>query len=191
MSMLITPGRTRPEPLAPEQEEEVRKSLKELDSLLDIKWLPYCRMGSDGELEGRYALICTWPAADGRWKLYRSGDIGEPFDILGYYEVGMDGRPQWFGQGNAEEPHRPVDPREVHRQALELLGKMDNTREPWKDRVRKVAEENAALRERRRKEAADEMLQGMKYYRQKVQGKPLLPGASMEGQEAPETEEAS
>jgi hypothetical protein len=170
----------------PQGDEEamavVRVELKQLDPLLDVRWFPTVRMcASSGQMEGRYALVCQWPQADRRWEMHQRGEIGEPFDILGFFEASGD-EMDWFsggegvdldGSGRRKAPF-PVDPRDVMAKTLELLGKMDNTRESWKERLKKSAEDNAALIEKRKQAVLDEAMDGFDYYRKKVQGSPIV-----------------
>jgi hypothetical protein len=153
--------------------KEMRGVLKQLDPLLDVRWFPYVRVAQNGALEGRYALICQWPQADRRWEMYHNGDIGEPFDILGYYEVVGD-EMDWHSGGLSEGSRALMDPSSVMEKTMELLGKMDNSRHSWRDRLRKSAQHNKDLMEKRKAEVLDETLEGFKHFRKKVQGSPIV-----------------
>lgn len=160
-----------PGPLSEQRMDRVRRALKELDPLLDIRWVPMARWNPrQQKMDGRYALICRWPEIDDRWEMFHSGEIGEPFDVIGYYEVSAgSGEMDWFS-GNGE----PVDPSIVMDRTLALLASCDNTRQSWKERVRKSAEHNRRLREKRKQEVVDETVQGMKHYRKKIRGEPIV-----------------
>src|SRR5258708_40365601 len=74
----------------------VRARLRGIDSLLDVRSCPCAVWDAKAkDYEGRYALIVRWPSSDSRWEMVRSGEIGEAFDILG-----------WF----AEDLHDPDSP---------------------------------------------------------------------------------
>jgi len=166
----------RQEEPSSESREKAEAILKQLDPLLGIVWLPFARYDEKrDEWEGRYALTCTWPQVDKRWELYRSGDLGEPFDILGMFEE--DGKMlTWHSVGSS-----PVlDPMSVMDSALEVLGKMDLTRQDWKERVKKNAEHNKALAEKRRKDMIGDVVHGMVEERRRVTHAPLVVGADLE-----------
>lgn len=153
--------------------EEARKILKQLDPLLDIVWVPFARYSEkDDAWSGRYALVCTWPQADKRWEMYHAGDIGEPFDVLGYFEA--DGEQMsWFQPGT--EP--VLDPLSVMDKAIELLGTFDNERSSWKDRMRKAMQHNRDLTAKRRREVTEEAVYGMTQDRRLVNRNPQIQGA--------------
>src|SRR5688572_26054592 len=75
-------ARIGPQP-QPEAEAALRVTLRDLDPLLDVRWF---HLGADanGTPQGRYGLTCQWPQSDKRWEMYRTGEIGEPYDILGW-----------------------------------------------------------------------------------------------------------
>lgn len=170
MQVRARPG---PQQMPAEREDEVRQTLKELDPLLDLKWLPFARVRADGSYEGRYALTCKWPQNDGRWELYRRGEIGEPYDILGIFEVeeGKDGI-LWHSDGTKQA--MPVSPDMVMDRTLELLAECDSEREDWKERVRRSAEHNRELVRKRREEMVDEAKQGLQYYQKKLRKEPIV-----------------
>jgi hypothetical protein len=159
-------------PMGLEREDAVRALLKELDPLLGLVWLPFARYSPDGRPEGRYALTCRWPQQDMRWELYHSGEIGEPFDILGMFETQGDGM-AWFGSGS-DQQNAAIEPDAVMDRTIELLGKMDNTRFPWRDKLRKNSEHNLALRRKRQQEVVDEAVDGMKDRRRQLQKVPYV-----------------
>lgn len=133
-------------------EEIVRAELKQMDPLLDIRWVPNAVPTEiDGvTFEGRYALICTWPQADRRWELYNKGEIGEPFDIFGWF-VEPD------AEGNIHNGTRlPVDPLELLDVVKRFIAKGDNARNPWRQRMRKAIEHNERHRAKQDAEIVDE-----------------------------------
>lgn len=167
MSQLIVGSNSRDGArISPEQEEMVRARLKELDRLLDLRYFP-----GVGNRSGRYGLIVRWADADPRWAAYRSGDIGEPFDCLGWFT-------QAAGSGDFHEPcDVPVRPDDLLDKVIEFLrAKCDQqgVSGTWKDRMRASMEANKAQRERVRQEAADEMFAGLEYGRKKVLGEPIV-----------------
>lgn len=132
----------------PEREAQARQILKEIDPLLDVRWM-------DGVK--RYALLCRWPENDRRWELVRSGEIGAPEDVLG-----------WFTQGSGgiqTAEALPVDPLEMMDRIVEWLGKMDNQAQSWKDRMRKTVERNAEVRRKAKQAIIDETMDQAEYYK--------------------------
>src|SRR5581483_7017023 len=116
---------TRPE-RNEQLEAKVDAELKQLDSLLGIQWFEAVKYNERQNVyEGRYALTCRWPQSDKRWELYQRGEIGEPFDILG-----------WFTDDMFDGNSAAVDPEMIWNKTLELLASADNTRHPWKDRLK-------------------------------------------------------
>lgn len=134
----------RPQPNE-EAEGRVRALLKSMDSLLDVRWFPAAYYNAKHkDYEGRYGLICTWPQTDKRWEMYHSGEIGEPFDILG-----------WFCEDIHDAESIPRDVDSMERLVVELLGKCDNERFPWRQRMAELVGKNAALRKSRQQEMID------------------------------------
>lgn|SRR5512135_619010 len=141
---MLTVVRHRPEPNE-EVEQRVRAELQQIDSLLDIRWVPTAVFNPQHrDFEGRYALICNWPSADKRWEMYRTGEIGEHFDALG-----------WFCTDIHDPESVPVSPDSIGQKVIELLGKCDNTQHPWRDRLRQLVEKNTAIRNRNKQEVLD------------------------------------
>lgn len=126
-------------------ELKVKEQLRGLDSLLDIQWVPMAAFNSANEYEGRYGLICKWPSGDGRWKMYQSGEIGEPYDFIG-----------WFCTDMQDASSIPVDLDSIEAKVVELLGKCDNTRYPWRERMGQLVHKNAKMRKDRQKEFIDQ-----------------------------------
>lgn len=150
-----TPVSSKPMPM-PEREATVRERLKEIDRSLDIKWFETAVFNERlDRYEGRYGLIVTWPPSDPRWKLYREGEIGEPFDLLG-----------WFCTDLERADSVPVEPQAMWQKIRELLGRCDNTNQPWKQRMAEAFERNAERRKEVRNEALDEVEQRLveEYY---------------------------
>lgn len=119
----------------PEAEAEVREKLKSIDELLDIRYV---------EWAGRYSLVCKWPQIDPRWKMYQAGEIGEPYDSLG-----------WFCTDMQDPQSIPVSVDSIEQLVMERLASCDNTQSPWKDRMRQVIDKNAKVREARKQAVAD------------------------------------
>jgi len=134
----------------PRSEEEVRSWLKEVDPLLDIRWFDTPVRSSRGRhAEGRYAILCRWPEADSRWEMYRSGEIGDCHDILGWC-VEPDGE-----TGLQSADGKPVNPDTIRERIAHWLGRMDCTREPWRKRMQRTVENNERLRKQRIAEVVD------------------------------------
>lgn len=120
----------------PALEEKIRTQLKSIDSLLDIKWMPHAVFSEKGgELEGRYCLACDWPTGDSRWEMYQTGEIQEHFDMLG-----------WFCTDIHDANSVPVEIDSIESKVIELLGKCDNTRHSWRDKMKQIVEKNAKVR---------------------------------------------
>lgn len=129
-------------------EQRIRDVLQRMDSLLDIRWFRHAFFNERHEVfEGRYALVCKWMPNDKRWELVQTGEIAEEeaIDLLA-----------WFTRDkqNAETP--PVEEGAIENLALELLGSIDATRFPFKQRMLSIAEKNVAARKNRRAEVLDE-----------------------------------
>lgn len=143
-----------------DQEVAVRQILKGMDPLLDIKWFPHA-VGS----EGRYALVCRWPQADRRWELHQSGEIGgEPIDILGWFVEPDDHGGLHNGTGV------PVEPMLLMDKICEWLGAMDNSRQPWRDRMLKAVEHNRREEKKKAASIVDETMDQTAYYTKKFFG---------------------
>lgn len=115
-----------------EREEEVRVKLKQIDELLDIQYVDWA---------GRYALIVKWPQSDERWKMFQSGEISSPYDNLG-----------WFCEDMQDPKSLPVGVDSIENKVLERLASCDNTKTPWKARMRSIAEKNMKARKARQEE---------------------------------------
>jgi len=168
MTLHIKTGRPEPQP---EAELVMRAALRDLDPLLDVRWFPasvYCRQTES--LEGRYAVICTWPQTDRRWSAYHAGEIGEPHDILGWLTDASGRLADWFEPGDAAA----ADLAALTPRVLEMLGKCDNTRQPWAKRMASVVGGNAARREAVRALAAEEMHDHLAYHGKRMAGEPIV-----------------
>lgn len=136
---------SRPEP-NPALEAKVREQLKAIDSLLDIKWMPYAIFNPKANtMEGRYCLANEWPQGDPRWQLYQSGEIQEHWDMIG-----------WFCTDIHNAHSVPVDPDSIEQKVIELLGRCDNSRHQWRDRMKDMVEKNAKKRKAQRQVLIDQ-----------------------------------
>ena len=115
--------------------EQVRAKLKAIDSLLDIQYVEWAQ---------RYALTVQWPQSDERWKMFQSGEIGAPFDNLG-----------WFTEDIQDPQSLPVSVDSIENLVLERIASCDNTRYPWKDRMKDIIAKNAKVRKSRQQEIID------------------------------------
>lgn len=116
--------------------ETVRQKLKEIDGLLDLLYV---------EWAGRYCLISHWPSSDERWKMFESGEIGAAYDSLG-----------WFCEDMQDPQSLPVSVDSIENKVLELLASCDNTKHPWRDRMREIVAKNAKLRKDRKDKLAEQ-----------------------------------
>ena len=119
-----------------QDETAIREKLKSIDELLDIQYV---------EWAGRYSLVCQWPQSDERWKLYQSGEISAPYDSLG-----------WFCEDIQDPSSLPVSIDSIENKVLERLASCDNTKTPWKDRMRDIIERNAKVRKSRQQEIVEQ-----------------------------------
>lgn len=142
MSQLIL-GHSRPEPMSEDDERNVRAELRSIDSLLDLRFVPNVYAGKTGD-EGRYALICRWPQSDKRWELFQRGELGEAFDILGWYTTDVH-------SANSV----PTRPDEVWELTHRLLASADNDLLPWRKRLANAAQANIDLKKKRRQDFLD------------------------------------
>lgn len=137
-------GYSRPEP-QPDAEEAVRRLLKSIDTLLDVKWFPYAIINQKyNSFEGRYGLICQWPQNDQRWELYQKGEVEDPIDMLG-----------WFCTDIHDANSLPVSVDSMEQKIVELLGKCDGERMPHTKRMKQIIEKNAKLRTSRKSTVND------------------------------------
>ncbi len=147
-------------------EKLVRATIKGLDPLLDLLWVPQAR--GTGNIDGRYCITYRWHDSDKRWEMYQKGEIGECFDILGWFTEAA-------GRGDFHEPSSlPVDPGSILDRVVEFLGKCDNERETAMSRMKRTMEDNALRREVVKKEAIYEMFEHLEYNRQNLASNPLI-----------------
>lgn len=123
-------GRTPRAERNEQTEEAVRIKLKSIDSLLDIVYV---------EWAGRYSLICQWPQTDPRWEMYQKGELGAPYDSLG-----------WYCQDMQDPSSLPVDVDSIEQLVMARLASCDNTQYPWRDRMREIIAKNAKVRQSRK-----------------------------------------
>lgn len=121
----------------PEREQEVREKLQAIDSLLDIQYV---------EWAGRYALMVKWPESDPRWEMYRNGEIGSPFDNLG-----------WFCEDMQNPDSMPTTVDGIENKVLALLASCDNTKQSWKARLAQTVEHNAKVKKQRQQIALEQV----------------------------------
>jgi hypothetical protein len=148
----------------PHVEERARAFLKSKDSLLDIRWVPFAYFNEkQGKMEGAYAITIAWAPIDKRWVLYRSGEIGEPFDILGWY---------------AEDIHNPesgpLSPEYAEERVMKLLASADNLKTPWKKRMLQSMENNKKVREDNKKILGDMIHDEASYLFNQVKHVPIV-----------------
>lgn len=118
------------------QEAKLREWLKSLDSLLDINYVPWAE---------RYSLICRWPQADVRWPLYQSGEIGEPYDSLG-----------WLCKDAGDSASVPLNLDDCEAIVIERLAACDNEIRGWKSRMSDTITNNKKVRKDRQQLALDQ-----------------------------------
>lgn len=116
------------------------------DPLLSIRWYPTVFFNQrQKQWEGRYALVVRWPQIDKRWGTVPLG-YEEPYDILG-----------WFCEDMQDANTTPADPVSIMGKVTELLGKCDNTRQPWMARMKATVEHNLRQHEKVKEEALDQV----------------------------------
>lgn len=148
----------------PQVADEVGRKLREIDQLLGIRWFERAVFSDDGtEWEGRYGLIVRWPENDPRWEMYRSGDIGEPVDRLG-----------WFTTDPTNGNSVPVDPLDMFDKIIELLARCDLEKTPWAGRMKSVMEGNRAQMKKNEDDFKDEAIQGLMYDRKQMAGESIV-----------------
>jgi len=76
--------------------------------------------------------------------MFQSGEIGAPFDNLG-----------WFTEDIQDPQSLPVSVDSIENLVLERIASCDNTRYPWKDRMKDIIAKNAKVRKSRQQEIID------------------------------------
>ena len=131
MGLIYQPNYIPPQPM-PDVEERVRKELQAIDPLLDITWVDDVVPNPAHQLyEGRYALICRWPASDGRWQAVREDGYTDAYDMLG-----------WFCEDPANADSIPQDPYNMMALIYKLLQNADSEEAPWYERMSQVFGKN-------------------------------------------------
>jgi hypothetical protein len=153
-----------------ETERAVREVLARMDPLLGIMWVPTVfRNERAGRWEGRYALTCAWPRADKRWAQVQSGEVAEQdaVDIIG-----------WLCTDMQDAQSVPVTGEGVETRVLELLGKMDNTRYPWKQRMLATIEKNVKRHQATKNDALNLTHDVAEHFYRQAKGVPQSTGAN-------------
>jgi len=154
-------GHVAPEP-SQELEERIRPILKNLDELLDIKWInPAIYNTTYDRAEGRYAITCRWPQADRRWTIEH---YGEPYDIL-----------CWACTDLSNASSIPLKPEEVENRVLDFLYRCDNTRESWKVRMAQTIENNKRVKRGLKDQVLDHAHDEFGYYHKKIAHEHFVP----------------
>ena len=127
-------------------EKRVERMLQDIDRHLHLQW---------HDLFQRYYIANKWHDQDPRWELHRQGEVGDPYDILGWFTSDLD---------SAED------------RVLEFLGRMDQTRETWKQRMKASIEHNKKVQEDLRKQGVEEMTEALEYNRKRIFSEPVKRG---------------
>lgn len=134
-----------------ELEAKVNAELQQhCDPSLHIEWVPEVVATPRGR-EGRYALVCDWHPND-----KRNADVPlgyrERWDLLG-----------WFCEDMQNAETVPVAPDAIVAKARELLGRCDNTRDPWRRRIQRAVDHNAELMAQQQRLADDMVADAVGY----------------------------
>jgi hypothetical protein len=154
---------------SPEVETTLRETLVKLDPLLSVRWVAHAAFNRQHQrFEGRYALTCRWPMADKRWKEVHEGRHPEyeACDIVG-----------WLCEDMSDPESLPTSPDGITDRVLALLGTMDNTRYPWKDRMMRTVRKNAKVHETLKNDVLDLTHGVAEYYYRQAKGVPQSTGA--------------
>lgn len=159
-------------PPAPSSELEntLRETLQTLDPLLGVRWIAHAAYNQQAQrFEGRYALTCRWPTIDKRWKFVQEGQHpeAEACDIIG-----------WLCEDMQEPSSVPTSPDGITDRVIALLGTMDNTRYPWKERMQRTVQKNAAVYKTQKDEVLDLTHDVASYYARQAKGIPQSTGAN-------------
>lgn len=173
MSLIEVVGRPDEVP-GPEAstEENLRKVLQEMDGLLDVKWVPIAMWNQvKSRWEGRYALIVNWPSADKRHGMVQTGEVDPKLahDIVG-----------WFCDDMQDPKSVPTSLQGIEDRVIALLGTMDNTRYPWKQRFMSTIEKNKKRHAEIKQEAGDMTADEADYRYQQVTNAAFGRGANFD-----------
>ena len=152
-----------------ETERQLREVLARMDTLLDVMWVPTVyRNERAGRWEGRYALTCKWPRADKRWSMVQSGEVAEhdAHDIIG-----------WLCEDMQDAQSVPTTAEGIETRVLALLGSMDNTRYPWKQRMLAAIEKNVKRQQTVKADVLDLTHGVADYYYRQAKSVPQSRGA--------------
>lgn len=159
--MLWTPY-TRPE-RNEALEQRVRPQLQAYSELLDIRWIDTVYWNERQQtFEGRYAITVCWTSDDPRRAMYRSGEIGTDYDILG-----------WFAE-DLQNAEIPVDGDQIWNRVHALLTSADAQRSPLKTRMAQIAEKNRKRREDRKALLQDMTHDIASYERERALGNAIV-----------------
>lgn len=153
-----------------EMETSVRAMLKNMDALLDIRWMPLVFYNERHKAwEGRYALLVEWPSIDGRWAMVQSGEISpaDATDIVG-----------WLCEDMQDSQSVPTTSDGVETRVIDLLGKIDNVRYPWKGRMLATLEKNRLRHKAIKDESLDLTHDEAEYEYRRARGVPQSVGAN-------------
>jgi hypothetical protein len=127
----------------PETEQRVNAELRaHCDRALHIVWVPEVVPNARHQCyEGRYGLMCDWHPND---KRHADVPLGyrERWDLIG-----------WMCEDMQDGNSIPLQPEAIVARARELLGTCDNTRFPWRERMRAHVEHNEQLLAQHQQEA--------------------------------------
>lgn len=146
--------------------------MRRLDSLLDIRWVPVVvHNPRHNRFEGRYALICFWPQADKRWEWVQQGKHPEAdaYDIIG-----------WLCEDMQDAQSVPASDEGVTERVVALLGSMDNTRYPWKQRMQRMVEKNRRVPQQLKQEAMDMAHDAAEHFYRQAKNVPQVQGANFD-----------
>lgn len=147
----------------------LRSVVKSMDGLLDVKWMPIAAWNAHQQRwEGRYALTCDWPQADARWSMIQSGEMDPKlaFDLIG-----------WMCEDMQKADSIPLGPELIEQKVVALLGTMDNTRYPWKQRFLSTIEKNRKNKETQKADMLDMVHDEASYQYRAAKGIPQITGA--------------
>lgn len=150
-------------------EAKLRQVLQSIDPLLDVKWIPHAMWNAvKARWEGRYALSVAWPQADKRWSQVQSGEVAPQmaYDIVGWMCTDMEKASSY-----------PESLEGIEERVMALLGSMDNTRYPWKQRMLQVIAANKKHQQSIKQEALDFTESEAEYWYRYAKNVPQSTGA--------------